>query len=124
MSDSLRPHGLQPTTLLCPWDFPGKSTGVGCHCLLHRVPTHPYNSGSHFKVFSLATLLPCVTLSPLCCTVYHKFWRFGNEQFEGNYSAYQNTTLEIVDIYKLYLVRIRNIIVMIIYNVMLFKMNH
>ena len=21
--------------LLCPWDFPGKSTGVGCHCLLH-----------------------------------------------------------------------------------------
>ena len=30
-----RPHGLQPTRLLCPWDFPGKSTGVGCHCLLH-----------------------------------------------------------------------------------------
>ena len=28
-------HGLQPTRLLCPWDFPGKSTGVGCHCLLH-----------------------------------------------------------------------------------------
>ena len=22
------------TRLLCPWDFPGKSTGVGCHCLL------------------------------------------------------------------------------------------
>ena len=35
MSDSLCPHGLQPTRLLCPWDFPGKSTGVGCHCLLH-----------------------------------------------------------------------------------------
>ena len=34
VSDSLRPHGLQPTRLLCPWDFPGKSTGVGCHCLL------------------------------------------------------------------------------------------
>ena len=29
MSDSLRPRGLQPTRLLCPWDFPGKSTGVG-----------------------------------------------------------------------------------------------
>ena len=29
------PHGLQPTRLFCPWDFPGKSTGVGCHCLLH-----------------------------------------------------------------------------------------
>ena len=33
VSDSLRPHGLQPKRLLCPWDFPGKSTGVGCHCL-------------------------------------------------------------------------------------------
>ena len=29
VSDSLRPHGLQPTRLLHAWDFPGKSTGVG-----------------------------------------------------------------------------------------------
>ena len=35
VSDPQRPHGLQPTRLLRPWDFPGKSTGVGCHCLLH-----------------------------------------------------------------------------------------
>ena len=34
VSDLSRPHGLQPTRLLCPWNFPGKSTGVGCHCLL------------------------------------------------------------------------------------------
>ena len=34
MSDSSRPHGLQPTRLFHPWDFPGKSTGVGCHHLL------------------------------------------------------------------------------------------
>ena len=34
MSDPQRPHGLQPTRLLHPWDFQGKSTGVGCHCLL------------------------------------------------------------------------------------------
>ena len=33
MSDSSRPHGLQPTRPLHPWDFPGKSTGVGCHRL-------------------------------------------------------------------------------------------
>ena len=33
----LATHGLQPTRLLCPWDFPGESTGVGCHCLL-RMP--------------------------------------------------------------------------------------
>ena len=35
VSYSSWPHGLQPTRLLRPWDFPGKSTGVGCHCLLH-----------------------------------------------------------------------------------------
>ena len=34
VSDPQRPHGLQPSRLLRPWDFPGKSTGVGCHCLL------------------------------------------------------------------------------------------
>ena len=37
MSDSLWPYGLQPTRLLCPWDFPGKNTGVDCHCLLHGI---------------------------------------------------------------------------------------
>ena len=37
MSNSQRPHGLQPTRLLRPWDFPGKSTGVGCHCLLQKL---------------------------------------------------------------------------------------
>ena len=34
VSSSSRSHGLQPTRLLRPWDLPGKSTGVGCHCLL------------------------------------------------------------------------------------------
>ena len=35
MSDSSQPHGLLPTRLFHPWDFPVKSAGVGCHCLLH-----------------------------------------------------------------------------------------
>ena len=34
VSDPQWPHGLQPSRLLCPWNFPGKSTRVGCHCLL------------------------------------------------------------------------------------------
>ena len=34
MSDSVRLHRRQPTRLLCPWDSPGKNTGVGCHFLL------------------------------------------------------------------------------------------
>ena len=33
VSNPQRPHGLQPSRLLHPCDFPGKSTGVGCHCL-------------------------------------------------------------------------------------------
>ena len=34
VSNSSRPHGLQPTRILHLWDSPGKSTGVGCHHLL------------------------------------------------------------------------------------------
>ena len=34
MSDSVRPQRRQPTRLPCPWDSPGKNTGVGCHFLL------------------------------------------------------------------------------------------
>ena len=34
MSDSVPPHRWQPTRLPCPWDSPGKNTGVGCHFLL------------------------------------------------------------------------------------------
>ena len=41
VSDSSRPHRLQPTRLLYPWDSPGKSTGVGCHHLLWKIiPTY------------------------------------------------------------------------------------
>ena len=29
--------GSQPARLLCPWDFPGKNTGAGCHFLLQRI---------------------------------------------------------------------------------------
>ena len=42
--DSLQPHGLWPARLLCPWDSPGKKTGVGCHFLLQGIfPTHGSN---------------------------------------------------------------------------------
>ena len=38
VSDPQWPHGLQPSRLLHPWDFPGRSTGVGCHCFLPSYP--------------------------------------------------------------------------------------
>ena len=50
MSKSYQPHGLQPTRLLCPWDFPGKSTGVGCHCLLQYFTIVFFNSNECWKL--------------------------------------------------------------------------
>ena len=44
--NSLWHFGLQPTRLFCPWNYPGKNTGVGCHPLLQRIfPTQGLNSG-------------------------------------------------------------------------------
>ena len=45
VSESLRPQGLQDARLPCPWDSPGKNTGVGCHVLLQGIfPTQGLNS--------------------------------------------------------------------------------
>ena len=52
VSDSQWPHGLQPTRPLRPWDFPGKSTGVGCHCLLRFHPSYP-----HYLMKNLTSVL-------------------------------------------------------------------
>ena len=53
VSDSQRPHGLQPTRLLHPWDSPGKSAGVGCHCLLVFI----YFQVPHWSLPQLSTLV-------------------------------------------------------------------
>ena len=48
VSRSVMPNSLwlQPTRLLCPWDFPGKDTGVGCYFLLQGIfPTQGSNMG-------------------------------------------------------------------------------
>ena len=37
MSDLLQHHGLETARLLCPWNSPGKYTGVGCHSLLQGI---------------------------------------------------------------------------------------
>ena len=60
MSDSLQPHGLYPTRLLCPWDSPGKNTGVGCHLLLQCM-----------KVTNLGSILESrdITLPTKVCIV-------------------------------------------------------
>ena len=59
-SDSLRPHGLQPTRCLCPWDFPGKNTELGCHFLLQGIfPTQRFKpSLLHWQADSFTTEPP------------------------------------------------------------------
>ena len=49
--DSLRPYGLYPTRVLCPWHSPGKNTRVGCHALLQEVSA-TQGSSPHFLQFS------------------------------------------------------------------------
>ena len=50
MSSSLWPYGPQPPMLLCPWDFPDKNTGVGCHFLLQGIFPTP---GSNLRLLHL-----------------------------------------------------------------------
>ena len=57
----LWPRGLQPASLLRPWHFPGKSTGVGCHCLLQFDTNQNQNQikitvRNHLILISMATI--------------------------------------------------------------------
>ena len=59
MSDSVQPCRRKPTRLPCPWDSPGKNTGVGCHFLLQCMKV---------KIES-AVAQSCLTLSdPMDCS--------------------------------------------------------
>ena len=60
VSESLQPHGMQPTRLLCSWDFPGKNTGMGYHFLLQGIfPTQGSNLHLlHWQVDSLPQAPP------------------------------------------------------------------
>ena len=87
MSHSLRPYGLYPIRLLWPWNFPGKSTGVGCHCLLNdwyvnvlqqtkvcrypnRIDLIDIYTRSTLKTFSFFNVFIDVTRTLTCWTVF------------------------------------------------------
>ena len=58
MFDSLWPHGQLPARLLCPWDSPGKNTGVGCLALLQGIfPAQGLNPGLLHCRWSLYCLI-------------------------------------------------------------------
>jgi len=72
LSDSQRPHGLKLTRLLHPWDFPGKSTGVGCHCLIcqYSILMHIYGiykDGNDNPVCETAKETQCIEQSFEVC---------------------------------------------------------
>ena len=86
VSNSLRPHGLQPTRLLHPWDFPVKNTGVGCHSLLQGIflsqeiepgsPTLQADSllsESLRKPFQENTCLYCMLIPPMSLLLLQRF---------------------------------------------------
>ena len=78
MSHSLQPHGLQPTMLLCPWDFPGKSTGGGCHRLpwvhyivstiLLMTSSSFYTTNEELSFFQSISSVKSLSLVRLCVT--------------------------------------------------------
>ena len=62
MANSVQPRGLLPTRPLCPWDSPGRNTGVGCHVLLQGIfPTQGLNSRLLRLLHWRAGFLPLVT---------------------------------------------------------------
>ena len=77
MSDSLRAHGMQPSRLLSPRNFPGKNTGVGCHSLLqglHRLDSKKKrNKTNQYKFCKLTVTgkyIPvCVSVTQSCPTL-------------------------------------------------------
>ena len=73
VSNPQRPHGLQPTRLFRPWYFPGKSTGVGCHCLLHPPPLETTISTLYFQRFDYFSNFIYVELLSVCLSVTSLF---------------------------------------------------
>ena len=58
--NSVQPHREQPTRLPCPWNSPGKNTGVGCHFLLQCMKVKSESEAAQL----------CPTLSdPMACSL-------------------------------------------------------
>ena len=70
MSDSMRAHRRQPTRLPCPWDSPGKNTGVGCHFLLQCMKVKNESEVTQ----SCPTLSNPMDCSPPGSSVHGIFW--------------------------------------------------
>ena len=75
VSDSVWPHGLPPTRLLRPWDFPGKSTGVGCHCLLLINKNEKLLTVYYWSYIIILKSAAAAKSPQLCPTVWPHRWQ-------------------------------------------------
>ena len=66
VSDSLRPHESQHARPPCPWDSPGKNTGVGCHALLQGIFLTEGLNLCLLHLLHFALILPALLLFSLC----------------------------------------------------------
>ena len=58
---------MEPARLLCPWDFPGKNAGVGCHFLLQGILK------GYFSLTFLGPLTHCLKCRLTLCVAF-SFW--------------------------------------------------
>ena len=76
VSNSQRPHGLQPTRLLHPWDFPGKSTGAGASAFSTCLST----------IFCIGFNLAALGLSLWQCGTF-ELWKAGSLAVASEHSV-------------------------------------
>ena len=78
------PYGQQPTRLLCPKDFLGKNTGVGCHFLLHPIQRYPLIKNYCLSSFCLSNLASHPSSALLRqCKPHAKSWLIGKDSDAG-----------------------------------------
>ena len=102
VSNSLWPHGLWPSKLFCPWDSPGKNTGVGYHSLPQGIFL---TQGSNPCLFCLlhwqAGSLPLAHLgSPPCVLanlIKSNVWDFPGGPVDKNPPASAGDTCSVPD---------------------------
>ena len=100
VSNSLQPHGLQPTRLLCPWNSPGKKTGVSSHSRLQgifltqrsnlgflhcrQILYHLSHQRSLYYIVVLCQSLSCIQLLAIPWTIAHQaplFMEFSRQEY-------------------------------------------
>ena len=82
ISNSLWPQGLQPARLLCPWDSPGKNTGVGSHSLLPGISPSQWLNPS---LLHCRKILYCLSRLYQKATYYMKYmkcWKQANSYWK------------------------------------------